>query len=206
MRFVSEFEELAAIIAGERACSGRNPEEPFILAIDGRSGAGKSTLAARLAARFDTLVVCGDDFFAGGVTLRDDPAPVLAETCIDWRSLAGVLTGLLQTGKARFHPFDWERFDGSKEERLTEIEGKPVIIVEGVYSARPELRKFLDLSILAEVPDALRTARLIQREGEIGPWERQWHAAEDWYFETRAKREAFDLIYLPGTPGQEAAR
>lgn len=196
MRLVGGFEELAAIIARKRAGSGKSPEEPFVLAIDGRSGAGKSTLAARLGALFDALVVSGDDFFAGGVTLREEPVPVLAETCIDWKSLAGVLRSLLETAKAGFHPFDWERFDGSKEEGLKELELKPVIIVEGVYAARPELREFLDLSIMVEAPDKLRMARLIEREGEIGPWGRQWHAAEDWYFEARAKRETFDLIYL----------
>lgn len=205
MRLVGGFEELAAIIADEKAGSGKRPEEPFVLAIDGRSGAGKSTLAARLGALFDALVVSGDDFFAGGVTLREEPAPVLAESCIDWKSLAGVLKSLLETGEAGFHPFDWERFDGSKEEGLKELELKPVIIVEGVYAARPELREFLDLSIMVEAPDKLRMARLIEREGEIGPWERQWHAAEDWYFEAQARRETFDLIYLSGTAEAEPA-
>ena len=49
-------------------------------------------------------------------------------------------------------------------------------------------------TILCTVPDALREARLREREGEIGPWERQWHEAEDWYFAEAATEAGFDLV------------
>jgi uridine kinase len=174
---------------------------PFVVAIDGRSGVGKSTLAALLATRLDALVISGDDFFSGGVTLRHDPPSVLAENCIDWRSLKEVVTTLSTKGQARFLPFDWEAFDGSKRSDPVVLEARPIIIVEGVYSARPELQELLDFSVLIDIPDDLRRRRLTEREGEIGAWERQWHLAEDWYFENRVRGEGFDVVITSDNSG-----
>jgi para-aminobenzoate synthetase len=164
------------------------------VAIDGRSGVGKSTLAELLAKRLDALVISGDDFFSGGVTLCNDPPSVLAEVCIDWRSLKEVVKTLSTNGEAHFLPFDWEAFDGSKRSDPVVLEACAIIIVEGVYPARPELRKIVDFSVLIDIPEDLRRQRLIKREGEIGAWERQWHLAEHWYFEKRSRREDFDVV------------
>lgn len=68
------------------------------------------------------------------------------------------------------------------------------MLFEGVYAARPELSDLVDARILLRVAEATRIARLIEREGALGPWERQWHEAEEWYFEHVAKREIFDLV------------
>ncbi len=67
-RVLSDVTELAALIVARTAGLTR----PFVLALDGRSGAGKSALAQALAEKFDAAVVEGDDFYAGGIKLRDD--------------------------------------------------------------------------------------------------------------------------------------
>lgn len=188
-------------LASDIERSAAQSSSPFVVAIDGGSGAGKSTLAAWLAKRLDALIISGDDFFSGGVTLRSDPASLLAEVCIDWRSLEQVLRTLSTNGQAHFLPFDWEAFDGSKCSDPILLKVRPIIIVEGVYSARPELRELVDFSILIDIPKDLRTQRLVAREGEIGAWERQWHRAEDWYFEKRAKREGFDVVVMSDSSG-----
>lgn len=167
---------------------------PFVIAIDGRSGAGKSTLAEALAERLGALILSGDDFFAGGVEVRTDTPDELAEACIDWRNLRQVLTDLLSSGEASYRPFDWDAFDGSKRQEPVRVDLRQVVIVEGVYSARPELRDLLDMLVLVDIPDDLRMVRLLQREGEIGPWDCQWHRAEDWYFANKVGRPDFDII------------
>jgi hypothetical protein len=48
--------------------------------------------------------------------------------------------------------------------------------------------------VLLRVPDAVRLARLLAREGEIGPWESQWHEAEEWYFAHAVPADQFDLV------------
>lgn len=181
---------LAQIIGARAASSTR----PFIVAIDGRSGVGKSTLAKRLAARLSGALIEGDDFFAGGVGVRADPPEILARDCIDWRRLAGVLRDVIANRPARYRPFDWQAFDGSLSARATIIRLRPIVIVEGVYAARPELGDLVDHRVLLHLDEDERMRRLLDREGEISPWERQWHRAEDWYFANVAMPGHFDTV------------
>lgn len=167
---------------------------PVIVAIDGRSGVGKSTLAAELAARFDATVVEGDDFYAGGVGILGDSPQARAARCIDWQDQRRVLGDLRQGRAASWFAFDWDAFDGRTAEEATVAPPAPLVILEGAYSARPELADLLDLRVLLRVPDSVRLARLLEREGEIGPWETQWHEAEEWYFAHAALAQGFDLV------------
>lgn len=174
---------------------------PLIVAIDGRSGTGKSTLAEALAKRLPAAVIEGDDFYSGGTGIKGDPPQARAARCIDWQAQRRVLSVLRQGHPARYHAFDWDAFDGSTCPGATTIAPAPIIILEGVYAARPELRDLIDLSILVRVPDALRLARLTAREGAPGPWELQWHEAEDWYFAHSVPLSAFDLVLDLDEPG-----
>jgi uridine kinase len=164
---------------------------PVVAAIDGRSGAGKSTLAAELARRVDATIVPNDDFFIGGVVVRDDDPETLFGACNDWVAARGVLRDLLEFGEARYHGFDWKTFDGSLREDETVLRTRRAIIFEGVYSARPELRDLVDVPILVELPEKERLTRLLAREGAISDWEAQWHRAEDWYFSNVVCRADF---------------
>lgn len=167
---------------------------PFIVAIDGRSGVGKSTLAKVLTERLDTCVIEGDDFYAGGIELRTDRPASRAAACIDWTRQRSVLEALRAGREARWRAFDWEAFDGRLYDEPTEIRPRPVVILEGSYAARPELADLLDLRVALVVPDEVRFARLAAREGAIGPWERQWHEAEEFYFEAVMPTAKFDMV------------
>lgn len=167
---------------------------PLVAAIDGRSGSGKSTLAQRLADELNAAVIEGDDFYAGGTGLRGDSPAARAAACIDWRRQRHVLAALRSGRTACWWPFDWDAFDGRSCAQPTEVSPRPVIILEGVYSARPELADLVDLRVLVSVPDDVRMARLVAREGAIGPWERQWHEAEDHYFAAIMPDSRFDVV------------
>lgn len=185
----------AANLAETIAQRARGSSRPFVVAIDGRSGSGKSTLAAALAGRLDAALIAGDDFYAGGTALRDDEPAVLAATCIDWTRQRDVLAALRAGRAAGWRAFDWNAFDGRLADAPTVLAPRTVVILEGVYAARPELHDLLDLRILAVAQEAEREARLIAREGTIGPWERQWHAAEAHYFAEIMWPEAFELVF-----------
>lgn len=167
---------------------------PYVVAIDGRSGAGKSTFTQRLATALGACVVDGDGFFRGGVEVRSDGPRERAEACIDWRLQRSVLTSLRAGQVASYAAFDWSAFDGRLEATLTVLEPRAFILLEGVYAARPELAACVDLRVLIRVTEATRIARLTAREGSIGPWERQWHEAETWYFAELAPEGTFDLV------------
>lgn len=180
--------------------AARHRTGPLIVAIDGRSGVGKSTFARALAARLGGRVIDGDDFYAGGTGILGDSPESRAARCIDWQAQARVLATLRQGQAASYHAFDWDAFDGSLQATVTTVAPAPIILLEGVYAARPDLRDLLDLRLLLRAPDALRLSRLTAREGKIGPWETQWHEAEEWYFTHAAPAAAFDLVLDPADP------
>lgn len=190
---------------------------PLVVGLDGRSGCGKSTLAAAFASAFaaelgDRLgdsagstatVIGGDDFYAGG-SARTWDARNRAEkvtSVIDWRRQRTVLTELVERGVAEWQAFDWdvENWDDDVaplRPTPTVARATPVVVLEGVYSCRPELHDLLDLRVLLEVRHDLRRRRLIEREGsDHDPaWDRRWSEAEDHYFASVMPDDRFDLI------------
>lgn len=183
-------------IAGlvERIRGVARGDRPCVVALDGRSGVGKTTLAGELAAALSGVVLDGDAFFGGGVAVRTDTPADRARDCIDQARQRPVLEALRAGRDARFHAFDWEAFDGRLQETETVVAARPFVVFEGVYAARPELADLVDLRLLVRVPDPVRLARLAARPGGIGPFERQWHEAEEWYFTEVAPPTWFDAI------------
>ena len=188
-------EDLVAEI--RRRLAGRR--SPLVVALDGRSGAGKSVLAARLAVRLDAVVIPGDDFYAGGsdaAWARLAPAD-RSDGCIDWRRLRAEALAPLRAGRpAAWHPFDFAAGTGLAAQREVR-DPAPVVVLDGVYSARPELRDQVDLAVLVVLADdRLRRRRLVAREGEVfmAAWHALWDAAEDHYFTRVCPPESFDLI------------
>jgi uridine kinase len=187
-----------------RALQAASPT-PVLVALDGRSGVGKSTLAARVATEVgvSALVIDGDDFYRGG----DDaywnalgPAEKV-DLAIDWRRQRTLLECLLHGHPATWRPYDWDADDG----RLAgEITASPadLVILDGAYSARPELADLFSLRVLLDAARDIRRARLLQREGERdrAEWEARWSEAEDLYFDHLMAKSAFDIVLaLDGT-------
>jgi uridine kinase len=192
------------IVARVRGGSSQNPT-PRVVAIDGPSGAGKSSLARPLALRLGATVVATDDFFAAEIpdAQWDAWSPEQrAAHVIDWpRVRTEALVPLLAGKRARWHPFDFAagpRADGSYAMSNTwcDCAPAPVILLEGAYSGRPEMRDVIDLAILVEAPRAVRHARLRAREAPdfLLAWHTRWDAAEDWYFADIAPPSRFDLV------------
>jgi len=75
-------------------------------------------------------------------------------------------------------------------------EPAPVVILDGAYSARPELDDVIDVSVLIDIPTDMRLARLAAREEPefLAAWHERWDAAEDYYFTQVRPRSAFDLV------------
>jgi uridine kinase len=183
---------------------------PVLVAVDGPSGAGKSTVAAALAMASNAVVIPSDDFFAAEITAAKWDARDAAERardCIDWRRLRRDALEPLRAGRAaEWRPFDFaagERPDGTyaMARDLVRREPAPVVIVDGAYSARPELADLIDLSILIDVPAAVRHERLAAREAPafLAAWHARWDSAESFYFDRNRPQATFDLIVDPST-------
>lgn len=175
---------------------------PVVVAIDGRSGVGKSTFASLLADRHQGRVVVSDDFWCG-LSAEDLFALAPAEradVCIDWQRIASeVLEPLRRAKVACWQPFDWETGAGLSSRVLT-CPPAPVIVLEGAYSGREELRPFVDLTVLITLDDLTRRARLVSREGAeaMTGWHGLWDEAEDHYFALLQPPQSFDFV-LEGT-------
>ncbi|HEX6147674.1 MAG TPA: hypothetical protein VF083_12930 [Acidimicrobiia bacterium] len=187
-----------SVLVDRIAALGHHDSRPVLVAIDGGSGAGKSTLAREVGSRVGGAVIDGDDFYAGGTAAEWDAmsAAEKAAHCIDWRRQRPVLETLARRRPASWHPYDWESDDGRLLERPTVCQPAPVVILEGVYSARPELADLFDLRVLCDTPAETRRQRIVARDGgaDRTEWNRRWEEAEQWYFGRVMPRDRFDLV------------
>ena len=152
----------------------------LVLAIDGHGGSGKSTIAAAVARATGAALVHTDDFFpvaspatsgralADGELLRlaaaaDAGARAAARAARPRRS--AVLTGNAGSG-----------LDG-----MVTVDPRHLIVVEGVFSASPELADLVDRSVFVDTPEPERLRRL---RGRMAPeeWDDEWLRAEQAYF------------------------
>jgi uridine kinase len=176
----------------------------LVVAIDGRSGSGKSSVAEAVAQAIDAVIVPCDDFFPASISNaewdRRTPEQRAADA-IDWRRLKREAIDPLRTGrKANWHAFDFlagPRGDGTYllKATPTALAPKPVVLLDGAYSARPELGDVLDLSVLVEATPTTRETRLAAREGAgfLRQWHTRWDLAEEYYFGHLRPPSAFDV-------------
>jgi uridine kinase len=170
---------------------------PLVVAIDGHGAAGKSTIAAAVATATGAALVHTDDFFVapGGA-----PGPRGLAGYYDWRRLrAEALVPLRARRAASFRRFDWER--GSGLAGPVVVQPRDLIVVEGVFSAAPELSDLVDRSVFVDTPEPERLRRLHLR---VAPeeWDDEWLTAERAYFELTRTPSSFDLV----VPGRYPAR
>ena len=137
----------------------------MITIVDGRSGAGKTALAARLSAETGARVIHMDDLYAG------------------WHGLAtgsrllerAILAPLADGRRAVWRRWDWEAGDWGREDRAEP--GEP-LIVEGCGSLTRETRRHAGRTIWLDVPEPIRRARALARDGDDSWWE-LWREQED---------------------------
>jgi uridine kinase len=82
------------------------------------------------------------------------------------------------------------------------VEPRDIVIVEGVYAARPEFDDLVDLKVLVEVPESVRRQRRRKRLRTVSrenpqEWDARWEAAERVYFDASRPPRLFDLV-VPG--------
>jgi uridine kinase len=178
----------------------------LVLAIDGPGGSGKSTIAAAVAAATGAALVHTDDFFravprAAG---RPENGARDLERYYDWRRLRAEALEPLRAGHgAEFRRFDWDRGHGT--DGTVAVQPSDLILVEGVFSASPELADQVDRSVLVDTPEPERLRRLRLR---VAPeeWDDEWLTAEQAYFRLVRPHSSFDLV-VPGTgPHSRVAR
>lgn len=182
-------------LAGQRAAK---VDRPVVIAIDGPSCAGKSILATAVALRSGATVLEGDDFYRNTLprlapSQREAmPDAAVVDALIDWERLRDqALLPLRARESATFQPYDWDADDGQLAPPKT-LPTADLIIVVGVYAARPELTKLVDAAVYLDVDPQARTRRYAERENDPN-WMHFWERGEAYYFSAVRPPASFDL-------------
>lgn len=163
------------------------------LAIEGGSAGGKTTLSKILEEVYGATVFHMDDFFLRPEQ-RTPERFVLPGGNIDWeRFLDEVLLPLKNNESINYKRFDCSTF--TLKPAVT-MNRSRVNIVEGVYSMRPELAKFYNLSVFLDISSKLQEKRIRKRNTPVMA-ERffdEWIPMEQQYFEKMRIKECCDII------------
>ena len=113
------------------------------------------------------------------------------------RLVAQVMEPLAGGRAARYQRYDW------LERRLTDwslVAPSPIVIVEGVSSARSEWSNHLSFVVWIETDRSVRLRRGLERDGEgmRSQWD-EWMSAEDRHFTGDPSRVRADLV-VDGAP------
>jgi uridine kinase len=186
-----------------------NTGKPAVIAIDGRCASGKSTAAAKLAdLHRNAAIIKTDDFFLppelrtperyeepGGNVHYERLAEFMAEIN---KTKETAETGNSYSCSYRVFDCGTMAYSGLKEITVT---SGTLIIVEGSYCLRPELRGFYDYKIFMDIPPEEQARRIKIRNGEEmhKMFAEKWIPLEERYFKAYSVADCCDLIITKST-------
>jgi uridine kinase len=186
---VETYADLARCILDRPARLGRTR----LVAVDGPAGAGKTLFAGRLAAAVSAVLGA-----AGGgpppVVHTDDLLDGWADQLTFWPRLERWVLAPLRSGRpGRYRRYSWVRHEFT--DRWIRVEPGPLVIIEGVSTARASIRPELTLAAFLTASPALRRERALARDGAaIAPYLDEWRRAEEAHFRADATAEHADLV------------
>ena len=181
----TRIDDLFASIAGQLA-SPQPTGRPLLAGVDGAGGAGKSTFATHLAQGLRERgaaaeIVHVDDFYLPSAERNCRHRDDRVGADFDWRRLRDQVLVPLRSGQPASYPrYDWGADALAEWHAIPDVQ---VILVEGVYVLRRELRPCYDVMVWIDCPREMRLARGLARDGLAAraQWEEEWMPAEDRY-------------------------
>lgn len=172
-----------------------HPDRVLRVAVDGPDAAGKTTLAdelARTVARRGRPVIrAGVDDFHHPQATRRRQGPLSPEgyffDAFDYATLRRLLLDPLSTtGDRRYRAAAFDhRTDTPLDTPVQQAASNAVLIVDGVFLLREELRNYWNLSMFLRISPAESLRRALHRDVDL-------------FGSPAAVRERYDARYLPG--------
>ena len=162
----------AELIMGKLAPLLKNGR-PVVTAIDGRSAAGKSTTANNIADLYGgTLIIRMDDFFLPPELRGPERYEQPGGNVHYERFLAEVAGNLRKPAAGYPQSLSYRVFDCAKMDYTAnatfEITPDSLVVIEGAYSLRPELRDLYDFKIFMDISPQKQERRIKNRAGKRG--------------------------------------
>lgn len=187
-----------------------NSNDITIIGIDGLGGSGKSTISNMLSERlsnkgYNNIILHIDDFiFPRNIRYNAEYPEWQCYYNLQWRYDYLTNDILLPIKQNRvldsyIELYDKES-DNYKKEKL-EIKSKTIVIVEGIFLQRKELKGLFDYVIYIDVTECIRLERLIKRDTYIGSesdiiskYQNRYFPAEHKYIEECNPRKQADYV------------
>lgn len=167
--------------------------EPFLrVAIDGPCASGKSTVGYELAQIYRCPLIHMDDFFLRPEQRTEERLAQPGGNVDYERFLQEVLLPLTQHQEISYCP--WRCRMGAFGSPIT-VPPASLVVVEGSYSLRPDLREHYHLRVWVEASMEERLERLAQRGGPgcLERFQTMWIPLENRYFEACQVKECCQL-------------
>ncbi len=181
-----------------------------IIGIDGLGGAGKSTVSDILKTQLTdsgynvTLLHIDDFIHPRNVRYNSDYAEWECYYNLQWRYdyLINEVLKPVRSGADVIK--DIELYDKDNDTYYPEavnITAMGVVIIEGIFLQREELRSLFDFVVYIDISEETRLARVLLRDGYIGDeseirkkYENRYFPAERHYFKTCSPHLCADLV------------
>lgn len=185
-------------------------DRPFLIGIDGISGSGKTTTSKNIVKTLEQLGYCVhrisfDNFWSSTDDCRAkkfNPEKPIVGGDYRWQKLRDEILMPLREKKPvncivndeavvvdNYCVVDVVSYDNS-------LADNDVIIVEGVFVVRDELRKYFDYSIFIKLPRKTSFDRVLEREGDdMKQWYQDyWHHEENLYMKRQEPYTKVDWL------------
>ena len=183
-------QKIAALLAA-------HPEQPVLIALDGRCGSGKTTLTGQLAEQFPASIVFHTDDYYLPPAQR---IPDWEKTPCANMDLARLREELLRPARAG-EPVFYRAYscrEGAYRPGQC-IPAQPLSIVEGSYSHHPSLAPYYDIKVFVTCSAEEQMRRLRAREGKrYLNFVQRWIPLEEEYFTDYAIERNAEMTVVTG--------
>lgn len=191
---------------------GEKGNRSIVVGIDGLGGSGKTTFATSLANYFrekgvETIVFHIDDFIHPK-RIRYDAAKEewFCYYFLQWRYdyfIFEVLSQLVSGDEIHKEIELYDKEDDVYAKQSVYIPKQTVVIIEGVFLQRPELKPFFDYVVYMDVPQNVRLKRVLKRDTYIGDeqailekYKKRYFPAEEYYMRCCSPVERADHVII----------